>query len=416
MEHHSHTQSRRRFLKSAAAAVALPYFVEATALGADGRSAASERIMVGAIGLGERGCVDLRGMTRAGRGQALAVCDVNRERREQVAARYGDCAAYVDFRELCARDDIDVVVVATPDHWHALCSIEAMRNGKDVYCEKPLALTIAEGRAMVDTARTYGRVLSCGSQVVHWHCEIARRIQKGEFGQIRRAYVRAGKPSLLCDLPAEPVPDRLDWDMWLGPAPWAPYHSYRYSRTPGVKGQGWRSWRDYSGGEMTDWGAHHIGSVMFALGLDHTGPVEIIPAQFSENRKTTHRFACGVEICLGSGPGVTFKCATYEPAEGDVPGLTWQPPQHLLERECRSMDDTRQASLITDFLHCVRTRERPFRHVEYAHRAATVCHLSNIVRWLNRPLKWDPDAEEFIGDDEANRLTRRSMREPWRLG
>jgi hypothetical protein len=270
---------------------------------------------------------------------------------------------------------------------------------------------------MVDAARRYGRVFSCGSQSVHKHSKIARPVQKGELGQIHRAYVNCGGPSRPCGLPGRPVPEGMEWDLWLGPAPWAPYHPFRCGRAHGLKGEGWRTWYDYSGGMMTDFGAHHFGAAMFALGLDHTGPVEILPPKHSPLRKLTYRFACGLEMCHGSGPGSGDGVARYEVAEGNVPGLTWQPPTHLLKRDYRGgLDNRGRVSLPGDFLHCVRTREKPFRDVEYAHRVATVCHLGNIAYLLNRPLKWDPDKEEFVGDDEANRHTWRSMRGPWRIG
>jgi hypothetical protein len=412
VKYESPKPTRREFLKQAAAAFAAPYVITSTALGAEGRPPASERITMGGIGMGGRGQGDLRAFLGHEEVQFLAVCDVReggqKGAKGHVDKRYGnqDCATYTDFRELCGRDDIDAVLVATPDHWHALATIEAMRNGKDVFCEKPLSLTIKEGRAMVDTARNYGRVFSSGSQrVLGDYGKLAREVQRGEFGQVHRVHVNIGGPSRPCTLPAEPVPEGMDWDLWLGPAPWAPYHPHRCGGAYGLGGKGWRTWCDYSGGMMTDWGGHKFGGAMFAMGLDETGPVEITPPDGKDVKLLTYRFECGVLMYHGGGKNIDFKTA-----EGNVPGLTWQPPEHLLQRDYRG-----RGGLPGDFLHCVRTREKPFRDVEYAHRVATVCHLGNIAYELKRPLNWDPLKEEFIDDDEANRMTWRPMREPWRI-
>jgi len=403
--------ARRQFLKATTAAVAAPYFVPGGALGAEGRPAASERITMGAVGVGGRGTGDMRSFLAFPEVQVRAVCDVYKSRQEgakrHVDGRYGnsDCAMYTDFRDLIARDDVDTVMCGTPDHWHALVSITAMEAGKDVFCEKPLSLTIKEGRAMVDVARRYARVFSCGSQrVIGNYGREARRVQAGELGQIHKAYATPGGPPRHCNLPAEPVPDDLDWNLWLGPAPWAPYHPYRCGRAYGLSGKGFRTWYDYSGGMMTDWGGHKFGGAMFALGLDETGPTEIVPPDGKDQKWLMYKFACGIELYVGGGG------PKYEPAKGNVPGLTWEPPTHLLKRDYKG-----KGGLPGDFLYCVKTREKPFRDVEYAHRVATVCHLGNIAYDLKRPLRWDPDKEEFPGDDDANRLTWRPMREPWTL-
>ena len=280
-----------------------------------------------------------------------------------------------------------------------------MKNGKDVFCEKPLSLTIKEGRAMVDVARRYGRVFSCGSQrVLGDYGRLARQVQKGELGQIHKCYADPGGPPRPCNLPGQPIPDDIDWEMWLGPAPWAPYNSFRCGRAYGLGGKGFRTWYDYSGGMMTDWGGHKFGGAMFALGLDETGPVEIIPPDGKDQKWLMYKFTCGIEMYVGGGG------PRYEAAKGNVPGLTWKPPEHLLDRDYRGT-----GGLPGDFVHCMKTREKPFRDVGYAHRVATVCHLGNIGYELKRPLKWDPVKEEFPGDDEANRMTWRPMREPWRL-
>jgi len=403
--------TRRRFLKTAAAAASVPYIIPASALGADDRPPPSERITMGCVGVGGRGQGDMGAFLGNKQMQVIAVCDVKKGARDgakgRVDRQYGnsDCAAVVDFRDVVTRDDIDTVLCATPDHWHALVTIWAMKHGKDCFCEKPLSLTIKEGRAMSDVARRYGRVFSSGSQrVLGDYGRLARQVQKGELGQIHEVFCDPGGPPRHCNLPGQPVPDDVDWDLWLGPAPWAPYSPFRCGRAYGLGGKGFRTWYDYSGGMMTDWGGHKFGGAMFALGLDHTGPTEIIPPDGKDVKHLTYKFECGIVMYVtGGGP-------KYVAAKGNVPGLTWKPPTHLLERDYRG-----SGGLPGDFVHCVKTREKPFRDVEWAHRVATVCHLGNIAYELKRPLKWDPEKEEFPGDDEANRMTWRPMRDPWRL-
>jgi len=403
--------TRRRFLKTTGVAAAVPYVITSAALGGEDRPPASERIVMAGIGMGGRGRGDLGAFLGHKEVQVVAVCDVRKgaqnAAKNMVDKRYGnqDCAVCTDFREVVARDDIDAIVTAAPDHWHALLSIAAMKSGKDVFCEKPLSLTIKEGRAMVDTARSYGRIFSCGSQrVLGDYGRLAREVQSGKLGQIHKCFADPGGPPRPCNLPGQPIPDDIDWDLWLGPAPWAPYHPFRCSAAYGLGGRGFRTWRDYSGGMMTDWGGHKFGGAMFALGLDHTGPVEIIPPDGKDHKWLMYKFECGIEMYVGGGG------PRYEAAKGNVPGLTWEPPKKLLERNYRG-----HGGLPGDFLYCVKTRELPFRDVEYAHRVATVCHLGNIAYELKRPLKWDPVKEEFPGDDQANRMTWRPMRQPWRL-
>jgi predicted dehydrogenase len=336
----------------------------------------------------------------------VAVCDVVKAHREQAKAmvdtRYGhqDCAAVNDFREVVTRPDIDAVLIATPDHWHALIALAAMRQGKDVYCEKPETLTVREGRAMVECARRYGRVFSGGSQRVwedyNW---FHRMVRGGALGEVQEVWVNVGGPSVHCTLPAEPVPEGLDWDLWLGPAPWAPFHKARLN---------FRAWRDYSGGGMTDWGAHGFGGALFCCQLHETGPVEVIPPDGKDVPRLTYRFANGIRIYHGGGEGgiLTIKGTAGKISEKDGK----QTPPGIVIPNYRG-----NGGIFGDFLHCVKTRQRPFRDIEIAHRTVTVCHLGNIAYWLNRPLKWDPVKEEIVGDEEASRWLSRPMRAPWHL-
>jgi len=408
-------RTRREFLRTAAAAVAAPYVLTSTALGAAGRLPASERIVMGTIGVGGRGTDDMNGFLRSPEVQMVAVCDVFEGRRQRakgtVDKRYGsaDCTAYNDFRDLVTRPDIDAVCIGTPDHWHAIPTIWACRHGKDVYCEKPLSLTVREGRAMVEAARRYARVVSGGSQrVLEDYGGLARAVRGGAAGEVKEVYVEVGGPSRLCNLPAEPVPPGLDWEMWLGQAPWAPYNRDRCSGAYGG-GTGFRAWRDYSGGMMTDWGGHKFGGALFALDLQTTGPVEIIPPDGKDYQYLTYVFANGIRMYHAPGPdGRGSINITFKGTLGQVPG-------RQAERAVSMPGYKGKGGIYGDFLHCVRTRERPFRDVELSHRTATVCHLGNIAYWLGRRLRWDPVKELFVGDDEANRWLDRPKREPWRI-
>jgi hypothetical protein len=402
---HKTPTTRRHFLKSAGLAVAGSYAIAAPAVGSAFRPAASERITMGTIGCGGQGTGDMQAFLGFADVQMVAVCDpvpAHRQRAKNIVdTRYRntDCAAYNDFRDLLARNDIDAVLIGTPDHWHALITIEACKAGKDVYCEKPESLTVREGRAMARAVQRYGRVFSGGSQrVLGDYGEWPRLIRSGALGQVQEVFVSCGGPSGECYLPAQPIPAGLDWEMWLGPAPWRPFH------TSLIQG-GFRPYRDYSGGGMTDWGAHRFAAAMFAVGLEHTGPVEIIPPDGAEHRLLTYRFANGLRMYHGGTTNIT-----YRGTEGELPGQPRRPATLV------DMPNYRGGrGIFGDFIHCVRSREQPFRNIEVAHRAATVCHLGNLAYLLNRPLRWDPVREQIVGDDAANRLLDRPKREPWAL-
>ena len=397
--------SRRNFLKlGASALVAAPFVM--TAQGASAVTPPSKRIVMGGIGIGKMGSGDLRSFLGFPEVQMVAISDVRKLHRdnakEAVDQKYGtkDCAAYNDFRELIARDDIDAIHIATPDHWHATIAIEAMRRGKDVYCQKPESLTIREGRQMVEAARRLGRVFSGGSQRVYGdHLQLAKQVWAGELGKISAVHVSCGGPSWPCNLPGEPMLEDIDWDMWLGPAPWAPYNDKRCNGTFSINGTGWRSWRDYSGGGMTDWGAHRFGAAMFITDMRGEGPVAITPPDGKDVKYLTYEFANGLKFYHGGGQdGVECVGNPAEPV-----------PAKAMPHYKGS------SSIYGDFLNSVKTRERPFRDIEFAHRTATICHLGNIAYQLNRPLKWDPVKEEFPGDEQANRFLDRAKRGPWTI-
>jgi predicted dehydrogenase len=412
----------------AGAAVACPRVITSSALGAQGGPPARERIVMGFIGPGDRGMLNLRTLMSAKEVQVVAVCEVDAGRRAKAKAvvdeHYGnkDCAACNDFRDLLARDDIDAVDVSTPDQWHAIPTIEACRRGKDVHVEKPLSLTIQEGRAMVQAARRYGRVVQTGSEArsnpsCRFACELVRN---GRIGKVREVYVGGvGPPATTDVLPGEPVPAGLDWDLWLGPAPWRPYN-------PRYHPYNWRWFHDFSGGGLTDWGAHHFDLAQWALGMDDTGPVEVHPPDEKDRKWLTYVYASGVRMhhVLKDPPPLMLGAITVVGDRGrvgfwygglnrtDPPGLAKETigPDEIHLHVCPPGGHERG-----DFLTAVRTRRKPGADVEIGHRSVTVAHLGGICYRLNRSLKWDPVKEEFIGDAEANRMRSRSMREPWRL-
>jgi len=308
-----------------------------------------------------------------------------------------------------------VVLIATPEHWHAIPVIEACRAGKDVYCEKPLSHTIDEARAMVNAVRRYGRVFQTGSQQrsdtrFRTACEMVRN---GRLGKIRKILVGIGEPSEEKYFPEEPVPEGLDWDRWLGPAPWAPYNSERAS---GSYSGGWRKVRDYSGGMTTDWGAHHFDIAQWAMGMDESGPVEFYPPGWKDFPLMTAVYADGTIMERRDGPnGVEFvgEKGTIFVSRGKITST----PESIL-KEPIGPNDIRlynSGNHHNNWLDCVETRRKPICDVEVGCRTISVCHLYNIAYWLKRPIKWDPVKEEIIGDEEASRWMFRPMRAPWHL-
>ena len=440
--------TRRYFLKASAtvtATIAVPTIVPSSVFGA---SAPSNRINMGFIGTGGMGIQNLKSFIANPDVQAVAVCDVETYSNEYGSYYYGrdlgreparklvdnyyarkkrsgfkGCAAYIDFRQLLARDDIDAVAIVTPDHWHAVMSIMAAKAGKDIYCEKPLSLTIAEGRAMVNAVRRYGRVLQTGSwqrsNANYRHaCELVRN---GRLGKLQTIIVGIKPNKVTCQSTWQPeaVPESLDYDMWLGPALWAPYtkprchYSFRYIF-------------DYSGGQMTNFGAHDFDIAQWALAADDTGPIEIKgKGQFP--RTGLFDTAESVDVEFAYANGVKMVCKTektsYVKFIGSKGSLFinrkkfYCDPPAIIDSKTgpNEVHLYKSDDHFRDFLDCVKLRRDPIANVEVGHRSATVCHLGNIAMLLGGKLKWDPQNERFINDDQANKMLSRVMRSPWRL-
>jgi len=412
---------RRSILKGVAAAAAGPYVLTSQALGGPGKAAASERLNMASIGFRGQGGGHLRALLGNRDVQVTGLCDVDRgvlykglERAPQ--GTFGTS----DFRELLARGGLDGVVIATPDHWHVPIAMAAIKVGADVYCEKPLTLTIHEGRLLSDAARRYGAVFQTGSQQRSGRqflqaCELVRNGYLGTLHTVKVGIPTRGGSSK--PWTPQPVPDDFDYEMWLGPAPWAPYHPDRCHYN-------FRFNRDYSGGDMTNWGAHHLDIAQWGLGADDAGPIAV-QGRGKCNKTGLHnvfyavdvefQYPHNVKLLLGGGGGTRF-----EGSEGWVyvsRGGIKAEPASLLKVKFGPNDVRLMASgsHMGQFLRAIRTREATICPAEVGHRSATVCHLANIAMELQRPLTWDPKAEVFPGDEEATRMTRRPRREPWRL-
>jgi predicted dehydrogenase len=425
--------TRRQFLSkaagTAAGVVGIPHIISASALGQGGSAAPSERVTLGSIGCGKQGTYLLQSFLNSPGTQVVAVCDVDklkleragRMTEEHYASRnggsYKGCAATGDFREVLARNDIDAVVIATPDHWHAIAVIESAKAGKDIYCEKPLSQTIAEAREMVNTVRRYDRVFQTGSmQRSDWHfrfgCELVRN---GHIGELQHITVGVGGPPEDQPLPAESVPDYLDWDRWVGPALWRPYNS---DLSPHISKDVFPNWRYHSafgGGAMTDWGAHHFDIAQWGMGMDKSGPVEIIPPDGKDYKVLTYKYASGVTMTRDTANGILFT-GTKGRVETNRGYLqTWPDELKNVQIKADEIHLYESNNHYVDWLDAVRKRTRPVCDIETGCRSVTVCHLGNIAYKLKRPLKWDHEHEVFVGDDQANRLLSRAYGSPWRV-
>jgi predicted dehydrogenase len=451
--------NRRRFLRStfagAVGAASFPYVVSSSALGRAGGVAPSERITMGSIGVGGMGTNNMRAFLSHSDVQVVAVCDVakasdqyghwykkgwqgewfGREPARKIvddhytqkaqSGQYNGCSAYIDFRDLLAREDIDAVCITTPDHWHAIPVIQAAAGGRHIYCEKPMSLTIAEGQAMVKAVRRHGVVFQTGTQrrSDQQYRRICELIRNGRIGKLKRVLATIGannKEAPPSDWQPMPVPKWLDYNMWLGPAPWVPYHKDRCLYT-------FRFGLDYSGGQTTNLGAHMIDVAQWANGTDGTGPVEVedMGGEFPKDGLFTTatnvnfraRYANGCELICKTEPDGPLR---FEGTEGWIQIQKGQfacSPESLKtsvigpnEIHLYKSDDHHR-----NFLDCIKTNSDTAAPVEVGHRSVSICHLGNIAMILKRKLQWDPENERFVNDDAANQMLSRPMRSPWHL-
>lgn len=425
--------SRRSFLHRSSlmmAGATLPQILPSGVLAAAGRPGANDRIGIGFVGMGRRASELLRVLATCPEARFVAVADVNLTRARGTASKH-DAVAFQDYRRLLERKDVDGVITATPEHWRLLICVESCQAGKDVYAEKPMTLTIREGRLMVQAARQYKRVFQVGSQQRSmWQnyagCEL---IRTGGIGKISKVIAHNYPSPWNCRLPAQPIPAGLDWDMWCGPVEPVPYHQDLYLPRANP---GWLSFRPYSGGEMTGWGAHGFDQVQWALGMDESGPVEVWTEgprfepptydqpesqargdKVGQETKVFFRYANGVVMAPGN-PNMGGAIFVGEKGKVTINRGTFESdPEELAIEALRKRPADFNDNHMKNWLDCIKSRAKPVADVETGHRSATVCHLGNIARWTGRKLQWDPVSEQFVGDPDANHYLDRERRKPW---
>jgi predicted dehydrogenase len=433
--------SRRQFIKQTAGAVGLfagwPLFVRSAAA----TNNAVNHIQIGCIGVGRMGLADLRDVLRFDSVRVTAVCDVDRQRVDYArrlvnehynAKGYSDfgCKAFHDFRDLIADPSIDAVQISTPDHWHAIGAGAAAKAGKDIFLQKPFTLTLQEGRILSDTVRRTGVIFQVGSQQrsdekFRLACELVRN---GRIGKLHTIKIGMGSDPATGVQPVMKVPDYLDYDMWLGPAPWAPYTENRVHPEQGYGRPGWLRIHDYCPGMITGWGSHHLDIAHWAMDTEYTGPLEItghgqFPADGLWDVHTRYfieyRYANGVKMIV-SDHSRNAEGVRFEGTDGWVHvrrGAIWSSPASLItssigpnEIRLYHSNDHRK-----NFIDCIRTRRQTIVPAEIAHRSASACILGDIAMRVGTPLKWDPEIERFTNNAMADRMLRRSMRGPWHL-
>ncbi|MCA9177096.1 MAG: Gfo/Idh/MocA family oxidoreductase [Planctomycetales bacterium] len=420
---------RRQFLRTTAAAgVAAPALFSAVAASAQ-PVAANDRLTLGFIGIGMMGRGHLSRFLGMNDVQVLAVCDVEKTRRENarqaVEARYAEakksgayrgCDEYTDFRELLARKDIDAVLIATPDHWHAIPCIQAAKSGKHIYCEKPLTFTIREGRMIADAVRDAKVIFQTGSQQRSEFGgkfrQAADLIRNGRIGKVKTVRVGVGGPPKPCDLPELEAPGDVDWQMWVGPSVYRGYNEILCPRGMHKHFPAFRQYREYAGGSLADMGAHHFDIAQWALGMDASGPIKVEPPADGAETGLKFTYRDGVEMFHGGPSGCTFE-GTEGTLYVDRGALTASSAEIL---ETPLPDNAERVYLSTDhsrnWIECIRGGKATICPPEVGHRSATICHLANIGYRLGRALNWDPQAEQF-DDKEANALLHREPRDPW---
>jgi predicted dehydrogenase len=414
--------NRRRFLKTTGLGLAAPAFVSASTLGLAADAPPSERVTAALIGCGGRG-MGLLGIKGDPRCKMAAVCDVDKDRMAAAKKQVGECDVYQDFRPILDRRDIDAVLIGTPDHWHAAITVMACQAGKDVYCEKPLCRSVDEGRKMVEAARRYDRVVQMGTQYrsiarTRQACEWVRNKRLGDVRTVRLSH--ASNRVQPVEPPRDPPPN-LDWDLWLGPAPWAPYHPARCHFS-------FRWFMDYGSGYIADNGVHMFSVVSWAMGADQTGPVSIEgTSRYAPNNlfdapvdmSVRFEFADPPFVMTWDQPGTGSLNLEFVGDKATMTGF-WE---FKITKGEADLSPTKNDELhleVSDnhsgnWLECIASRRRPVMDVEIGHRVTCWSHLGNIAARLGRKLRWDPVAERFPDDAEANQMLQVAYRQPWRL-
>lgn len=425
--------NRRNFLRNGALTIAGLTVLPRNVLGGAGFVAPSDQINLGVIGCGAQGRWTL-GPEFAKRANVVAAADcesrrlqamqelVEKTTAEAKGQAYKGFKQYADYKEILARKDIDGVIIATPDHWHAVLTIEACRAGKDVYVEKPMAHSIEEGRAMANAVAKYNRVLQVGNMQRSWRnfrhaCELVRN---GYIGEIKAIQVAVGPPPVPYDLPAQPVPSTLDWEKWIGPAPMNPYNDELAPPMEKRVFPNWRNYREYGGGMVCDWGAHMFDIAQWAMGMDDSGPIEFIPADKAELKPLTMRYANGTVMTHEVFRKADGNAVRFIGDDGVIDisrGFLDTIPAKLADQEIGANEIRlyKSEDHYNDFLNAIKTRKQPLSTVEVGHRTASLCHIVNLCYEFNRKLVWNPEKEEFFMDNEANKRRGNPIRKPYSL-
>jgi predicted dehydrogenase len=424
-----HTINRRQFLGNTASAALAFTIIPRDVLGGKGYIAASDRISLGYIGTGKQAGGLLEYIDGCKETVVVACCDVDKkklaffkseaEKRNKVKNYITAVDPYKYYRELLTRKDIDAVVIATPDHWHAQVAVDAAAAGKDIYCEKPMALTIAEGRAMVNATRKYNRVFQTGNMQRSWRDfrHAVELVRNGYIGEIREINVNVGEPVKQCSLPELPAPPELDWNEWVGPSLYRGWNPTLAPLFGDDNWAWWRGYRDFGGGLITDWGAHMFDIAQWAMDMDESGPVEFIPPDVPAVYGLSMKYANGVIVNhknWGEENAVQF-IGTNGRIEVSREFLRTYPDKALAKADLKATDKRVYYSdnHYQDWIDAIKKRTKPVSDVETGHRTASVCNIVNISYELQRPLKWDPKKEEFIGDEYANLMRTRPYRGKW---
>lgn len=427
-EQESTNQSRRNFLKSATILGAFS-IVPRHVLGGVGYLAPSDQITLGFIGTGRQGFTLKNSFIKENTARIIAGCDVYQNKVNSFVKQTNEyyaknnvgqdiCKSYHDFRDILQRKDIDAVVIALPDHWHAAVSVRAAKAGKDIYCEKPLSLSIAEGRAMVDAAKKNKRVFQTGSMQRSWKefRQTANIMRNGMLGEIKSIKVSVGAPPKPYDMPKEEIPADLDWNFWLGPN--EPMHYNHLLNPPLENSQPWAQWRyvrGLGGGDVTDWGAHMFDIVQWGLDMDSSGPVELHPPG-GDSKFLSFKYANGLSVShenFGKSNAIQIigSEGKLEVQRGKLETSVASLATHQFGGSDKQVYNSENHYL--DFLNAVKSRGNTVANAETGHRTATVGNLVNICYDLNKSLKWNPEKEVFVGASDADKLISRKMKKEW---
>lgn len=426
--------SRKEFLKKSTLGLVGISIVPRFVLGGKGYIAPSDQVTIGFIGNGKQGTILANPFIPLPEARIIATSDVDSVKRtkfkEWVEGKYAEasgtnsysgCSTHHDYEEIIARDDIDAVIVCTPDHWHAIPAVAALNAGKDLYCEKPLSLTVKEGRAMVNATRANNCVSQTGSMQRSWGnfrkaCELVRN---GYIGEISEVKVNVGDPAVEYNLAKQPIPESLDWDRWIGPAPFVEYNNELAPPYPWNNYPMWRRYKEFAGGILCDWGAHMFDIAQWGLGMDHSGPVEFIPpSDKNATRGMVFNYANGIKMVhedFGHGFAVRFIGSegtidiSREFLESSIPSLI---TQELSDNDTKLY---RSDNHYQDWIDAIKNRTKPVADIEIGHRTASICNIANIAYELGAPLEWNPETEQFKNNETANSMLGREYRAGYSL-